>query len=378
MANERPRRTGRRLCLLASVATLVVAGNARAQRIIDRDSLTWPRISVSVGSQNGQVVAVGRARDASQRVVWRTPLGPSGPGIAVQQGWGTVFVRVGSRQYVIDDATGHAVRLRPGQVWRQPWPPLPPGTSTTPPPPPQETPAGPLDATAQANRQLLEALRHLEVVHQLRRQRRASREDLKRAERSVEIARQALAQAQERAIAKLRGGPAEHPGSPAPRPAGPPAKPPTLAEAEKQAMDLAAEYARAVAARDGLRDRPASDPAGKQALAEAEKAVRAASERLQAAEQQLQKLRTAAGAAEIRSLDPAQRARLAQAEQRIPKLVEDYDQAHRQVLSTQAAFERKLATPEELTAAQTRLLEALKELSEARRALAELRRGAAP
>ncbi|RPI63146.1 MAG: hypothetical protein EHM48_02925, partial [Planctomycetaceae bacterium] len=103
------------LTLGASVANgqFPTPGNAYSK------SLTWPPISVNVSLQNGWVVAEGRTTDHAQRLVWRTPIAQGGQGMTVEHGWGSIFVQVGNRQFVVDDATGNTQELKPGDVIRQ-------------------------------------------------------------------------------------------------------------------------------------------------------------------------------------------------------------------------------------------------------------------
>ena len=103
------------------------------------------------------VVAVGTSLASNGGVVWQVALAPAGPGIASRHGVWSTYIEVGTRQFVVDNASGSAQELRDGRVWRQ-W-----GPGTVPVAPPQAPPyaqqapsSQPADNLAQRQREALQ------------------------------------------------------------------------------------------------------------------------------------------------------------------------------------------------------------------------------
>jgi hypothetical protein len=360
---------------LGSLAVfLAVTGTARPQGYVvgdGRDSLTWPRVSVSVTHENGWVVAVGRAMDRSDRIVWRVPLVRGKGSAAIDYGLGTVFVRVGNAQFVIDSATGETIRLRPGEIWRQTWPP----TSTQ--PPPQVTPKTPGGQAARnpgaANRQLIQALANFEYVLRLRRMGKASAEDVRLARTSVDLARQALRQAQVKTLKEAAPHPPVKVTPVATRPARElPERSPAVRSAESRVMDLAATYDRASLALEKMRRQKANATK----VADAEARLAGLGKETEAAYAALRKLREAEMPSAVKA-NPQLRARIKQAEQNVDKRTETYDAAERDFLEVQKAYQGGRASAAKLAAAETALLKALEDMTAARRQLSDLVRPAA-
>jgi len=161
--------------LAAAGVVLMVCVSAHAQ-VPSWARGTWPPIDVSTTVINNQVVAVGRTQGANGGAAWQVALAPAGPGVTANHGVWSTFVEVGTRQFVIDNASGHVRELRNGQVWRQwgpgtvpvapPQSPIPPYAQPAPgqlgelTPPQREA----LQAAAGAENGLLVALRRMEAL----------------------------------------------------------------------------------------------------------------------------------------------------------------------------------------------------------------------
>lgn len=369
-----------------------------------KESLVWPPVSTSVSAINGWVVVVGRTLDQSNKVVWRTPLAPAGESVSVHHGWGSLFVEVGNRQFVVDYASGRTQELRPGQIVRQDLPWLPVGTPipgmptgspgapareypprTTNPaaaalPPPTLSPEAIAlgQRICKANGQLIEALAALEITARNYDQKKASLADLQAAREKVrdarvvqELAQRGLLMSMPPELAKLptSPGPAASLPPPSTAPVRPPPEDPKVTGLQKKLMELTGQY---VEAREKLRLAQQQGVDSETVAARTRMADLA--EQVDQTDTKLQQLRLTADAKPCPfELAPADLADVARVERKILELHEQYRQAQERMQAVQQDAAAQKAGDKELQEAQAAVVAAMKKVSAARRELEDLR-----
>lgn len=357
-------------------------------------SLTWPPISVSVSLQNGWVVAQGRTTDLIQRVVWQVPVAPAGS-FVFQHGWGSVFIQVGTRQFVIDDATGATQELQPGEAVRQFQVLPPPGPSALPYAPPPASPryAAPSPAAAApgpaappgieqlstANQMLMIALGRLDETIRLQKVNQATADDVRKAEAVVNDSRAMVTQAQSIALKQIAPDMLPSPTKPVPGPTTKPAPvlpamtviDPQVANMQSCVLELTAEYALAQHEVARLRALPPDQVTDEQ-IATAQKSAQQSSDQLQAADLQLRDLRMTSGTPKSWQIDPKLRADITSAERKLIEAIRNHEAAERKVMAAQDALDRKEASKDDVAEAQIGLMSALRNISKAQHELDQL------
>ncbi|MFB3890911.1 MAG: hypothetical protein ACE15C_02680 [Phycisphaerae bacterium] len=288
--------------LLALMGLSAVAAGAPFGFVPGGLSGTWPNIGISVSTANGWVVAEGRTEDMNQAIVWRTPLAPMNGPVVVEQAYGSAFVQVGGRQFVIDAATGRTAELRAGQVVRQPWLWGPSATASAPDAPPEAQPAqaaatrppvdrkeASVERLANASLALSLALSHLDDVYAMVQARKATAADLKAAQQVVDDARKAVQRAQANAVTVVAPEyAAQEPAAPAAtKPTAPPLSP-EMRKAQARVLDLMAQKIKADGELEQARTR---SPVDEQAVEAARKTAESVTTQLAEADRQLQALR---------------------------------------------------------------------------------------
>jgi hypothetical protein len=379
-----------RLTILCLAACLVVTAIPTAQaQNPSKQSFTWPLVITSVTTINGWVVAEGRTADQTNKIIWRSPLAPAAGSVAVRNGWGTMFIEIGNRQFIVDDATGQTRELRPGQVVRQdlPW-----GPGGVPGP---RSPGGPvapttqssvalsaqaqemLDAINKANTRLIEALATLEVTARDYDQKKASMEDYQKAREGVRNARLALEQANKGMLSAV---PPEL-TKPAPTPTAVPAvvvapRPakvdPKVADAQKKLMDVTASYVEAQMTLNNLLKKESGNTA---AINTATDKVRLLASDLDRQDAQLRELRLVEDVEPCPiNVKPGDMARIARVEKNILQLNDRYRIVQDQMQQVQQAYANKTVDDKQLAEAQAAVVDVMQKITAARRELEDLRR----
>lgn len=105
--------------LLVVAAGLVVVLNCTFAQTFGDEQATWPTVTPSVTSENGWVVLVGRVDGFPNRVAWRVWLAPEDGAVRMEPGSATTYVTIGSREFVVENATGDTHEMRGGRLWRR-------------------------------------------------------------------------------------------------------------------------------------------------------------------------------------------------------------------------------------------------------------------
>lgn len=384
-------RTQRILSILAAwLVAAVLSPPAAGQDFPYPKSLTWPPISVTTTIRNGWVVAQGRSLDGPQHMLWQTPVAPARGAVSLRQGYGSVMVSVGGRRFVLDNATGRAVELRPGEVLRQ----SPNVTASSsgegamgagPTPPANEALNLPTLTDAQreavkqlcqTNRQFMEKLVELDRIKRLYDAGKANADDIKAAHAAIADARQLFRQHEAKALQSIspKLGMDKEPAAPAVAPSrkdNPPT--PAVAMAEENLMQLLTEYNKAETQLRTLDTTPNTPP---QTIAEAQTQVNDLARQLREADVALQQVRLVGERPTLAMAGDDLRQQILAAEDRLAQATAAHDAAQQKLYDIQDEYERGKAGEAALEAAQADLLEAVKSLSVAQRQLAKLHRQA--
>ena len=374
------------------------------------DSQTWPGITVTTTLSNGWVIAFGRTEDEDSRVMWRVPLCPvaNGAGVSMQQGWGTAFIRVGERRFILDSATGRTISIRPGEVWRGPFYPMRPAQEGVTPPsynPSASLPAATAPAAAaaplagpftdlpamakvrEANSRLLVALSNLEQVWRYRQDGTATATDMTNAQRTVTMARRLLRDAQGEAVLEIRRSESRIPARllpPLPAGAAPsPTSQPTtqesdlLQDAEGRVTQLLLDFNQAASTCQGLVGKEKAGQASAQQVATAQEAVGELAKDLNQADQMLEDLRrTQSAIVAVQDLHVTSRGAILEAEHRVARLTDKHDAAVRAWLRVVQEYQTNETAALKVEEAAKNVAAAVKELSAATRELNALREAA--
>lgn len=385
-------RTTQRRLLIAACSLLglaVMLGHAAtASAEVLKKGLTWPELNISIRTDGGWIVAEARTSDLQQQLIWRKPLAPAGPGAVIQHGWGSIFVQVGPRQFVIDNATGRVQELRAGQIVRAVDPVFPPHRA---PAPSGETPGGTQDTSlltpqqaamerlSQANQDLAQAMVKMDTMYRLRRSGQATDIELHNSQIAVADARQSVLDAQDSALREITSQtvlPAR-PTAPTSAPAivraimmPPPAKAgPEVIRAERRVLDLTAAYAKASQELDRLRADSTTAP---RAIEQAEAAATALSTQITQADRDLRRLRIEDGIT-FDKLSLTLQGKMTDAQQRLVLLTSHRDDIEDQLSCVQAFFELGDASEAAVQKLQNQLLDTIKKANEVQKELGDLR-----
>lgn len=376
-----------RTCMiLAMGAACLVSSVPRAQADNPR-RFTWPGVATTVATINGWIVVEGRSMDQYNNLLWQTPLARTGGSVSMRHGWGSVFVEVGGRQFVIDESNGNAREIRAGHVVRQdlPWtPPAPPprsytdntsdatGTSSV---PLSEDAKAMLERMNKVNQDLIEALANLEIVAKQFERNQATYADVAAARARVRTARANLDLAERGLLKNMPADLAQLPPPQpevAPLPSRPPPQDPKVTVAQKKLLDLTAQHV--VAQTEVLRLREAV-PVNDAALAAAQKRVDDLAEQVDQVDSALHKLRLVEDIEPCPfKLSPMEMARIAQVERNILELNQKYRQADDRMQKAQAAYANKTGSLDDVQATQNEVVSLMKKINVARRDLDDLRR----
>lgn len=377
---------------LIRTCTLLIAGalficSVPLARADNPRHFTWPGVQTTVTVMNGWVVVQGVSNDQNNNLLWQTPLAPAGGGVSFRHGWGTLFVEVGRRQFVVDEGNGNTRELRPGQVVRQdlPWSPpaLPPrtygnnstGETDTPAVPLSDDAKAVLDMLNKANRELIDSLANLELVIKAYETNQAKYADVAAARERVRVARanQDLA---ERGL--LRNVPPDLAALPTTQPDTapvaipvPPPQDPKVAVMQKKLLDVTGQYV--AAQTDVARLRQAG--ADSNAMAVAQKKMTDLGDQMDQMDAQLRQMRL------VEDVDPCpikismtDLSRVAQIERNLLELNQQYRQADDRMQKAQAAYNNKTGSLDDVQAAQNNVVALMKKINAGRRDLEDMRR----
>ncbi len=352
-------------------------------------AFTWPPISISVTTQNGWVVAQGRSEDNQQRIMWTTRVAPANGPISVRHGYTSAYVESGGRQFVLDYASGQFKELNAGMAVSQDA--LRSSAYQTPPQQPsvgggsaygaKQTAAGngdkAMDELTKANQRLMDTLNYLESITRLHEAGRATPEDVKNAQKSVDVARAAVRQVQGTALKAIAPEllAEKREVSVTTRPAAmlpkvvPQAR--EVTEASSRMLQLTADLARAQVELGRLSNPGQDQPRDLDAITRAQSRVNVLASDLQRADRNLQHLRvTEATKSVTKNADEQLKKKIADVEKRILTLTDEHAAAQQAWTQIQDAMRTgEAVSTEETNNAQQRLMNSVKSLSAAKRTL---------
>lgn len=396
------------LFIFASLAIFVPISSSRAE-VPQWAKGTWPAISTSVTTTDKWIVIRGMTLGGVEnRVIWETPLLERGPSVAVQHGTSTTFVQAGHRQFVVDNATGQAIELRGGAVYRRidprggqlAYPQNSQGPSAEPAPADRgqyqpedgvEFAQAPITQQAAsgdpavrqlqayqrslrelmiANEDLLEAMLRMDRVRQLQDAGRATADDVRAAELQVQQ-RQTKASDIQKQVDRLG-----HPTQPAQRPANGEIDMPALNPLQMEQVQKAQErvlYLNELINEEGVKlqqYQEAGMDANAPAAIAARRNIRRYEQALEQAKMDLAELNRSFEGQEKKPVSPELRSRVGQAERTVLDMAEQVRQDEQRLRQVRQKGDK--ASDDELAEASNRLVCSIRKLSSARAELDEL------